>query len=75
MPRHRTSFWTQIKMFLWRIFALRPGGASDPLVGVRQPTRRGPSGRKSAAAVMEPDDDGAGVVAVGGGRRGSHLVD
>ena len=75
MPRHQTSFWTRIKMFLWRIVAPRSDGASDPLVGVRQPTRRWPSGRRSAAAVMEPDDDGAGVVAVGSDRRGSHLVD
>jgi hypothetical protein len=87
MPRHQTSFWTRFKMFLWRIFAPRKdvelkivgdvpwsaGGASDPLVGVRQPNRRGPGGRTSAAAVMEPDDDGAGVMAVGNGRRGSHL--
>jgi hypothetical protein len=58
-------------MFLWRIFAPPSGGASDPLIGVRQPTRRGPSGRKSAAAVLEPDDDRVGVVAVG--RRGAHL--
>jgi hypothetical protein len=57
-------------MFLWRIFAPRSGGASDPLVGVRQPIRRGPSGRKSAAAVTEPDDERAvGVVAVVSGRR------
>jgi len=73
MPKHRRSFWTRIKMSLWRIFAPGSGGASDPLVGVRQPIRSGPSGRRSAAAVMEPDDDGAGVVAVGGGHGGSHL--
>ena len=36
---------------------------------------RGPSGRRSAEAVMEPDDDAAGAVAVGGRHRGSRLVD
>ena len=29
----------------------------DPYVGVREPRKRGPAGRHSAAAVMEPDPD------------------
>ena len=69
MSGQRTSLWTRIKMLLLRIFAPRSGGASDPLAGVRQPVRRGPGGRSSAAAVLEPDDDAARVVAMGSGRR------
>jgi hypothetical protein len=48
---------TQIKDLFRRIFgSLSPG--EDPYAAVRVPTRRGPSGRSSAIAVMEPGDDG-----------------
>ena len=60
MPRQRTSFWTRIKMFLWRIFAPRSGGASDPFGRCSATNQTRAKRRKSAAAIMEPDDDGAG---------------
>jgi hypothetical protein len=65
MPNHRPSFWTRIKALLWRLFGPPSGGASGPLIGVRQPARRGPSGRRAAAAVEEPDHEGGNVEAVG----------
>jgi hypothetical protein len=71
MRRHRPSFWTRIKALLWRVFGPPSGGASDPLIGVRQPVRRGPSGRRAAAAVEEPDHEGENVEAVGRRHRAS----
>src|SRR5450631_3958824 len=70
----RTPFWRRTQAFLRRLFGPQAGGSSDPFVGVREPTKRGPRGRTAATAVMEPDDDGVGVIAVGGGHR-SRLVD
>lgn len=34
-----------------------PGPPEDPSAGVREPRRRGPGGRNSSAAVMEPSPD------------------
>jgi hypothetical protein len=45
-----------------------PGPPEDPSAGVREPRRRGPAGRNSAAAVMEPPpDEIVGAVARLGG--------
>ena len=33
------------------------GPPTDPYAGVREPRKRGPAGRHSAAAVMEPEPD------------------
>jgi hypothetical protein len=42
------------------------GGGNDPRTGgVREPKKHGPSGKLSAAAIPEPDDDRQGLNAVG----------
>ena len=33
------------------------GGPSDPYIGVREPRRRGPSGRSASVALLEPKPD------------------
>jgi len=56
-----------IKRFLTRFFPQRPPGAGpaeDPYAGVRAPRTRGPGGRGSAVAVMEPEPE-ASVLAFG----------
>jgi hypothetical protein len=42
-----------------------PGSSPDPCVGVREPRKRGPGGRRSAVAVMEPQPQQS-VRAIGG---------
>ena len=42
----------------------------DPLVGVREPRRRGPGGRSSGVALAEPNEP-ANVTAIGRDRRAS----
>jgi len=47
-------------MLLRRLLGSRPGGVDpspDPGVWVREPKRRGPTGRGSAVAVKEPEPD------------------
>ncbi len=41
-----------------------PGPSADPYAGVREPRTRGPAGRSTAAAVMEPPPESS-VRAVG----------
>ena len=53
---------------LLRRYFVDPHRPSDPLIGVRQPRSRGPGGRSSAVAVLEPDDDRNAVDATGKGR-------
>jgi hypothetical protein len=53
-----------------RLLGRRPptsGPSHDPYAGVRQPRKRGPTGRDSAVAVMEPES-GEVVRAVGRSR-------
>jgi hypothetical protein len=49
-----------IRYFLWKILRSWPfgrgGRSADPFAGVLEPKRRGPSGRTTAVAVMEPND-------------------
>ena len=47
---------TRIRDLFRRITGSSSAG-EDPCAGVRVPTRRGPPGRSSAIAVMEPGDD------------------
>lgn len=47
-----------LRRLIARLFGRRPpwlGPPEDPRAGVRQPRRRGPAGRESAVAVMEPE--------------------
>ena len=55
---------TQIRDLVRRVFGPRSAG-EDPYAGVRVPTRRSPSGRSSAIAVMAPREDDE-VTALGG---------
>jgi hypothetical protein len=54
-------------MVLRRLLGSRPGGfdpSPDPEAWVREPKRRGPTGRGSAVAVKEPEPD-AFLTAIG----------
>ena len=45
------------RLFGPRSFGAPPSGPHDPHAGVREPRRRGPSGRISSVEVLEPKDD------------------
>lgn len=47
---------TQIRDLFHRVFG-SPSAGEDPYAGVRVPIKRGPGGRSSAIAVMEPGED------------------
>ena len=53
MKFHMALLLTQIRDLFRRIFGSSSAG-EGPYAGVRVPTRRGPNGRSSSIAVMEP---------------------
>ena len=60
-------FFERLKRIAARLMGLRGplfGPPLDPYAGVREPRKRGPAGRGSAVAVMEPEPDPS-VVAIG----------
>jgi hypothetical protein len=53
-------FLKELKQLAARLLARRPppaGRSQDPDAAVRVPRKRGPGGRSTAAAVMEPEPD------------------
>jgi hypothetical protein len=67
MRRQGLSLFARVRLFMRRIFDSLFGGESDPHADVLVPKSHRPSGRTSAAAVMEPDGD-IDVTAVGTNR-------
>jgi hypothetical protein len=72
MPENRRSGDSRLLQWLKQLAALlfgrrppSPGSSQDPCVGVREPRKRGPGGRQSAVAVMEPQPRQS-VRAIGG---------
>jgi hypothetical protein len=63
MKRGITLLLMQLTNLFRRIFG-SPSAGDSPNAGVRVPTKRGPGGRRSAIAVMEPGEDD-GVTAFG----------